>query len=139
MSRSSPAKLAAMAALVLVVALSTACKSGQPQQQEDEAPTEAQTVTTDALPGPFEVAQEWVESPTFDGLPDEVEARAKSWKAGQVARLYAVTEGYHALVHNYTTARDAPAVVLTIAKDASGRWKVVDARLARTTHMWPEM
>ena len=116
----------------------TACQTGESVEKDDE-PAETQTVRANVQPDPFAVAQKWAESPSFDGLPAAVEQRAASWKAGQVARLYAVTEGYHAIVHNYTTARDAPGVRLTIAQDASGRWKVVDAKLARTTDQWPEL
>lgn len=125
-----------LGALLIVL---SACKTGESTRTQDDEPTETKTVSTDVLPDPFEVAQTWAESPTFDGLPTDVKERAASWKAGQVARVYAVTEGYHAVVHNYTTAKDAPAVLLTIAQGASGRWKVVDAKLARTTHMWPEL
>ncbi|MGM0558209.1 MAG: hypothetical protein ACQEVA_17625 [Myxococcota bacterium] len=139
MNRQYSTQLFALGTLALLLSLSAACKSSENQRQDDGEPTETQTVSSDALPDPFGIAQAWAESPTFEGLPDDVEARASGWKAGQVARIYAVTEGYQALVHNYTTARDAPAVLLTIAQDASGQWRVVDAKLARTTHLWPEM
>jgi hypothetical protein len=132
--------LSAAVLLIGLAAATSACKTTEGAEgPKKQAPTETQTVSNDALPDPMTVAQAWAESPEFDGLSREVEERASSWKAGQVARIYAVTEGYKAVVHNYTTARDAPAVLLTIAQDASGRWRVVDAKLARTTHMWPEL
>ena len=125
--------------VVVFAVVGLSCQTAENTAKTDEKPTEKPAATSEATPDPFAVAQAWADAPATGDLSADVRKRAKGWKHGRVARIWAATEGYRAIVHNYTTARDAPAVMLTIAKNASGQWTVVDAKLARSSHLWPEL
>ena len=116
-----------------------ACQTTSTSTKSEEEVTEKPAATSEAAPDPFAVAQSWAEKPRTNGMDAEVKKRAEGWETGRVARIYAASEGYRAVVHPYSTARDAPAILLTIAPNASGQWTVVDAELTRSTHLWPEL
>ena len=128
--------LAVMSAALMLCACQTTSSS---EKKDDKQVSDKPTVTSEATPDPFAVAQRWAENPETKGMSEKVARRANEWKTGRVARIYAASEGYRAVVHTYSTARDAPAILLTITQNASGQWTVVDAELTRSTHLWPEL
>jgi hypothetical protein len=127
-------------ALIFMLAGVTGCKT--PTHEPDPAPTESTTTTTTTdgeqppeptgPPGPFEVAEEWLEirQPTTDA----VEAVADDWSAPWVERMHRDGSTYRALALGGT--EPAEGILLTL-EEADGEWSVTGAEVVPADYLWP--
>lgn len=115
-----------MKALFFLILLGlTSCKTAAPAPDKPAAPA--------AAGGPFEVAEEWISTPT--GISAASKEVLASFSTPVVERMHAGPDGrYFALIAD---AGDAPEGILLELRRETDGWRVASEEIVPSDYLWP--
>jgi hypothetical protein len=130
-----------LAPLTLTLALTStpACRTTGPQPDAPDVKTnhttnDPQDPRDDVAdsPGPFEVAERWIEA--REPTSDVVESVASTWPKPWIERMHREGAGYRALVLG--GEEPAEGILLTVQKKDES-WAVTAAKVVPSDYLWP--
>jgi len=87
----------------------------------------------------FEVARAWAASVPGAEVPSpELHSITASWRAAQVARVWAAGDEYRALIIEKSTTGERPAVLLYLSSDTRGEWQIEAIKPSTSTALWSQ-
>lgn len=118
------------------------CASGQTASVTD-ASAAADNTSGEARPvekkDAFEVARAWAASVPGAEVPSpELHSITASWRAAQVARVWAAGDEYRALIIEKSTTGERPAVLLYLSSDTRGEWQIEAIKPSTSTALWSQ-